>query len=146
MPTASASAVADPTATASPEASATPAQSPTPARSSSAPVATSRAVQLTSALRTTIRRLDHAGQFDSGAARSLDRLVRDAGRALSGGDLQRGRDRLRVIGETVGRLHSDGDLSASGFATLTKALCPPRPSSSQLSEYSARMKIAPSRR
>ncbi|MCP2329468.1 hypothetical protein HDA40_007975 [Hamadaea flava] len=120
-PIASTSAVADPPATASPETSA-PAPSPTPAKSSSTRVATSRAVQLTSALRTTIRQLDHAGQLDSDAARSLDRLVRDARRALSGGDLEPGRDRLRVIGETVGRLRSDGELSAAGYATLTKAL------------------------
>jgi hypothetical protein len=121
-PATSASAVDDPTATASPVASATPGQSPTPATSSSARAATSRAAQLTSALRSTVRQLDHAAQLDSGAARALDRLIRDAGRALSGGDLQRGRERLRVIVETVGRLRANGDLSAAGFATLTKAL------------------------
>lgn len=121
-PIASATAVDDPPATASPGTSASPAPSPTPAKSSSTQVAISRAVQLTSALRTTIRQLDHAGQLDSGAARSLDRLVRDARRALSGGNLGPGRDRLRVIGETVGRLRSDGYLSAAGYATLTKAL------------------------
>jgi hypothetical protein len=77
---------------------------------------------LLAALRTTIRRLGHEDQLDDRAARSLDRLVRDAGRALGEGDVRGAQAKLRTVAETVSRLRADGDLSAAGYETITKAI------------------------